>query len=229
MKKVDLLKQPIGALIALAIVTIGGVGVYAATNWFHGNVQVTSTDDSIMTVDLSTCRSSLPGGIDPDKPLDKVKFKIVGTPHINASDLERRLTAGCEFANVINLQRAAAGYDVAVTPAIVKHVDPKKGSISLAFTWGPWSHEATYTLTPDAKLFDKGASTTLQAFKREDFVTFTYKIQGPTLENVDPYAGLTTIDGLFKTQFDTRLVQEAKTIYSTGNIMPLDLYNQIHR
>jgi hypothetical protein len=221
----NLLKQPAGALIVTALVVLGGAGVYAATNWFNGSVQVTSTDASIMTVDLSKCASALPPGIEPNRPLDKVKFKILGTPHISASDLEEHLTANCEFANVIKAQRAAAGYDVAVTPALVRSVDLGKGTITLAFSWGPWSHEATYTLTPGAKVLDKGAPATLGAFKSGDFVTFAYKIRGVTLESVDPYAGLTAIDGLFKTQFDTRLVvQDNKHLYSDGNIMPLDLY-----
>lgn len=226
-KKTHLLKQPIGALIALAIVAAGGVGVYAATNWFNGNVEVTSTDDSIITVDLSECKSAVPPGVEPSQPLDKVKFKVLGTPHISSSELKRHLLAHCEFANVLEVQRVATGHDAAVTPALVKRADPQKGSITLAFTWGPWSHEATYVLATQAKVLDKGVPATLEAFKPGDFVVFTYRFSGPILENIDPYASLTAIDGLFKTQYDTRLVQE-KTLYESGNIMPLDQYNKVH-
>lgn len=229
MKK-NLLKQPAGALVAVALVLLSGAGVYAASNWFNGNAQVTSTDESVITVDLSGCKSSLPGGVDPNKPLDQVKFKIEGTPHISPAELERRLLASCEFANVVEVYKTAFDYQVGVIAATVKQVDHRAGSVTLAFTWGPWSHEMTVTLIDGARIFDKGTPATLEAFKPGDFVAFAYKTDPNTMRvDTDPFVGMTTISGLFKTQFDVLEAQDYKTIYDTGKLMPLDQYNSIHR
>jgi hypothetical protein len=220
-------KKPIGALLALALVVTGGVGVYAAGNWFNGSVKVAS-DDSIMTVDLSQCdNASTPPGVEPgDK--SAVKFKILGQPHISTQDLQRKLLVACEFQNVLKLTQAKSQGGQGTASAILESIDYQQNIVTLRLTWGGEEFLKTFTLATDASLVDKGQEATLKTFTPGSYVVATYDI-GALIEGENPFDTITELKGLFKTQYDTREYHsDGKSLYDAGNIMPLDHYNQIN-
>ncbi len=231
MKKRNLLRQPLGALVALAIVVFGGAGVYAAANWFGGVVSVKS-DNSIMTVDLSKCESNMPPGIEPTSDRSNIKFKITGTPHIEAKELQRKLLVNCEFDSVLKIYQAKLGTPVGTPPAVIKSVDKEKNTVTFELKWGGRSTVRTFALAKDPLLLDKGAPTTLSALRLGDYVMFAYKFPESLIVNEtdDPFDHVTEVLGIFKTQYDTReFLEDGKSLYSANNIMPLDWYNQINK
>lgn len=231
MKKRTMIRQPVGALIALAIVILGGAGVYAAANWFGGAVKVTS-DDSIMTVDLTKCDSNLPPGVEPTSDRANIKFKITGSPHISAEELQRKLLVNCEFDSVLKFYQSKIGAMVGTPPAVVKAVNSSEKKITFSIRWGGEDIERTFVLAKDAQIIDKGATSDLTALRPGDYVMFAYKFdEGLIVNETDnPFDYVKEVLGVFKTQYDTReFLESAKSLYSANNIMPLDWYNQIHK
>jgi hypothetical protein len=224
-----LVKKPVGAVIALALVVTSGVGVYAASNWFNGRVEVAS-DDSIMTVDLSQCNNaSLPPGVEPSTDKKAVKFKIVGQPHIQPQELQRKLLVACEFQNVLKLTQAKSQGMQGTVSGVLGNIDYQQELVTLRFNWGGKEFFKTFALARDALLIDKGESVNLKAFTPGSFVVVTYDLDAVT-ENQNPLDTVMELKSLFKTQYDTREYHnDGKSLYDTGKIMPLDYYKQLHK
>lgn len=221
-------KQPAGALVALALVVLGGAGVYAAANWFNGSVKVTA-DDSILTVDLSECKSAaMPAGIEPTTNRKEVKFKILGTPHIEAKELEQRLLADCEVQTVRQSYHDQYGQSVSDHYGVVKEVNQTARTVTLAYRWGGVEENIkTFPLEQTATIYDKGQVSDLSQLTPGDVVTFVYDISGYVEEGQNPFNRITALKSLFKMQYDTRQAMSVtKASYTESNIMPLDHYNQ---
>ncbi len=219
-----IIKRPIGTLVAIAAVIVSGVGVYAAANWFNGSVKVTQTDPSILTVDVSECKEAPMPGIEPSADRSNLQFKITGTPHISADELQRKLLVECEFFNTVKVLEAKNTQPYAsLRPAIIKSIDRAQRSVTVA-TWGD-AGEKTYSLAANAFVLDKGAESSIDALKVGDFITLSYHL--PRVLNEDEHYTdfVSTLDGVFINQYDTReFMKDAKSLYSAGKIMPLEQY-----
>jgi hypothetical protein len=218
MKNTNFLKQPMGALIAVAIVIAGSIGVYAAMNWFNGDVKVAS-DHSIMTVDLAQCQSvSLPG-FEPN--VKKVQFKILNEQHISSEALRETLLAQCEFDAV------RAKYDattVRFQPSVVKAITPYR--VTLETFWNGQYTDGIFNIGKDTEFYDKGNPASRADISVSDTVVFVYDITGPLVEGQNPIDSITTVKSIFKTQYDTKKAASMqKGFYEDNNIMPLDMYN----
>jgi hypothetical protein len=230
MSKPSFMKQPIGVLVAIALVVASGAGVYAAMNWFNGDIKVTS-DDSIMTVDVSECQSDmfLPGSEVTDKK--NVQFKILGTPHIDAQTLQKRLLADCEFTSVQEFYAkqgvsAITGYQ----SSVVKNIDSY--TITLEQFWIGAFTDKTFSIQSDTSFYDKGTAVNKSDLKVGDTVVYTYE-STPGQEDVNSMDTVTSVKSVFKTQHDTKQMMQysgkTKAFYPENNIMPLGMYNQLHK
>lgn len=222
MKNTRFMKQPVGALIAIALIITGGVGVYAATNWFNGDVKVAS-DQSIMAVDLTQCKTlSLPG-IEPGTK--EAQFKILSEPHISAEDLQKRLLAQCE------LDAVRAKYDAATTnyqPSIIKAITPYQ--VTLETFWNGQFTEKVFSISNDTDFYDKGNLASQKNIHVGDTVVFVYDVPETLSEDQNPTDSVTTVKSIFKTQYDTKKAASMqKGFYEDNNIMPLDMYNSQKR
>lgn len=219
-------KQPAGVLIALAMVVLGGAGVYAAANWFNGGVKVT-TDDSVLTVDLSGCKSAtMPAGIEPTVNRKEVKFKILGTPHIEARELEQRLLADCEWQTVQAFYNQQYGEVFSRHFGVVRQVNTGANTITLSYDWGGKTTMKAFPLERKVTVYDKGQPSDLSQLSSGDIVTFVYDLSGYIEEGQNPFERATAIKSLFKMQYDTRQAMSVtKAFYTESNIMPLDQYN----
>lgn len=228
--KKQFLKQPVGVLVALGLVVLGGAGAYAATNWFNGSIGV-KEDQTILTVDLSECKSAvMPAGIEPAADRREVKFKILGDPHIGGEKLEKSLLADCEMQAVREFYKQQYGGSLAEHFGMVKKVDLSERTVTLSYTWGGSSSEMTWRLDNGAQLYDKGQPAELAQFKEGDTVVFAYDLGGYIEEGQDPFKKITSLRSLFKMQYDTsQAMGVTKAFYDESNIMPLDWYNQIHK
>ncbi len=228
MSKPSYMKQPIGALVAVAIVVASGVGAYAAMNWFNGDIKVTS-DNSIMSVDVSECKSEvLPGTDATDKK--NIQFKILGTPHIDAQTLQKKLLTECEFNSVMEFY--AKQYDNTTTgyqSSVVKSID--NYSITLETFWNGAFTDKTFSIKTDTSFYDKGTVVKSSDIKVGDTVVYAYAVlAGEQMEDVNPIDDVTSVKSVFKTQYDTKQVLlDGKHLYEDGNIQPLEMYNQLHK
>lgn len=216
--------------MALAIVLFGGLGVYAAVNWFGGSVQITS-NQSVMTVDLSKCQGkNLPSGIEPTSDRSKVQFKILGTPHISEADLQRKLLANCEWQTILDLYQQKYG-TVGSHVGVVRGTDPTTRTVTINVEFGGKSFDKPFPLTQNAEIYNKGAPTDLANIKTGDFVMFAYDVGAPVLENENPFDRNLEIKNLFKTQYDLReVLADGKSLYGApNNIMPLEQYDGLHK
>ena len=231
MQKIGFLKHPVGVFITIAILITSGAGVYAAINWFNGEVTVTS-DNSILTVDLSKCNSPMPPGIEPTSDRNNVQFKITGSPHIESKELEQKLLTNCEFDTVLRFYQIKFNTFVGTSPALVKGTDTKNNTVTLSLKFGGTDLEKTVTMKPNTTIYDKGEIANLSQLHSGDYVVIAY-LRGadtPMIETENPFKELDSIDSIFKTQYDTREFPEGtKSLYSSNNIMPLDQYKQIHK
>lgn len=225
--KIAVLKKPIGAFIALAFVVTVSVGVYAAANWFNGNVSVLS-DNSVMSVDLSQCQSKLPPGVADNTDSKKVQFKIVGEPHVDSSVLQKKLLIGCELDSVVAFyaNQPASKSDSHISSEVRTIGDH---TVTLAVAFGGKQYDKTFILSPDATFYNKGQQTALKDVHVGDNVVFTYNFDASNwAESEDPLNEVSTIKSIFVTQYDTRQAPEnSKNFYVQNNIMPVDLYNSM--
>jgi|GEM_PF-902764 len=247
LKSLKFLKTVPGAIVATVAVVASSAGVYALSNWFDGDVTVTQTDPSILTVDMSSCKSprALPAGVDPANGLQHVQFKITGSPHISADQLQQELLANCENSAVVNFYGdkfpdagfSGAGHATVNTqfhyllmPAAVVRLG-SDGTVTIRSTGTKAMAFGTRTLTlaPDATVFNAGKAASINDLRPGDYIQVVAYSAGTTSP---PTEGVTILDArdvqiksLFKTQYnDGQLV-----MYDTGNVMPLDVYEELQR
>ena len=228
MKKKNFLLRPVGAFIALAIITTSSAGAYAAMNWFGGNIQVMS-DNSIMIVDLSQCQGSiLPPGVELGADRSKVQFKITGTPHISEQALQQRLLADCEWQNIQALNKNKIGAS-ATTIGIVKDANPKDKTITVTISYGGTTFDKTFSLEPNAQIYDKGTAADFTNLNQGEEVALMYDLTIPAIEGVNPFDQAIGVKGIFVTQYDLRdaLAKEEPLYGQPNNIMPLTQYSHL--
>jgi hypothetical protein len=217
MKNTRFIKQPIGALIAIALIITGGVGVYAAVNWFNGDIKVAS-DRSIMTVDLTQCKTlSLPG-IEPGAK--EAQFKILDERHISAEDLQKRLLAQCELDTARERFDATTNYQSSIIKAITPY------QVTLETFWNGQVTDKVFSISKDTNFYDKGTPARETDMRVGDTVLFAYERSELAIETQNPLDGITTVKSIFKTQYDTKKAASTqKAFYEDNHIMPIDMYN----
>jgi hypothetical protein len=227
MKSLIFLRTVPGAMLAVAIIATTSASAYALTNWFNGDVTV-KQNASVLSVDLSTCKGSLPPGVDPSTDKQNVPFKILGNPHISAEQLQHQLLAKCEYNAVIDLHRSNPDHqNDSFYSSTVKSINAD-GTVTLDYLWGGRVNEKTFTIPAAATIYDKGKKITSKELKAGDMVVFAIEPPAYVEESTDPLAGISQLQSIFKTQYDTREAP-GKDFYDTSNIMPLDWYNQVHK
>jgi len=219
-------KQPMGAAIAVAAISLSAVGAYAAVNWFNGTVQVSQKDASVLSVDLSSCKGNLPPGVD-NTDRHNVQFKILGNPHISAKDLQQALLEQCEYDATVAFFKAQPTAGNSTEAATVTATSPS--GIAFAYKWGDQMHTRQIA-TADLHLFKQGTAATLADFHIGDHIVVNYDLPTPWSDTQGDPVAAGTMRGVFKTQYDvTQAPEESKkAFYSDYNIMPLDSYNQVH-
>ncbi len=228
MKKKNFLLRPAGAFVALAVIATGGAGAYAAANWFGGNIQV-SSDNAIMTVDLSQCQGgTLPPGVEQDTDRSKIQFKITGTPHISEHALQQRLLADCEWQNIQNLNKNKVGAS-ATAVGIVKSTDVSDKTMTATVSYGGSTFDKTFALKPNVQIYDKGSMANFSSLKPGEEVALLYNLSTPVTEGTSPFDQDISLKGIFVTQYDLRdVVAKEKPLYGQpNNIMPLSQYDQL--
>ncbi|HVQ44380.1 MAG TPA: hypothetical protein VMT30_05435 [Candidatus Saccharimonadia bacterium] len=228
MKSVTFLRTAPGAVLALAIIATGTTGAYALNNWFNGDVTVKQTA-SVFSVDLSQCKGSLPPGVDsPDR--SHVQFKILDDPHISADQLQHQLLAECEYDAVVDFYRqnhATAAADTHI--GTIKSIDGS--TVTFDYPWGGQLNQKSLALTAGTTFYRQGNAVSAQDLHAGDHVVFVTASPGYVQEGTDPLAGASEVMSVFKTQSDPADAPDStkKGFYDDNHIMPLDLYNQIHK
>lgn len=229
MKSLTFLRSAPGAALAVAIVATTSVSAYALTNWFNANVTV-KQNNSVLSVDLSQCKGSLPPGIEPSADKSNIQFKILGTSHISTEQLQRQLLAECEYNAVVDFyHNNSEGQSYSLYPSTVKEINAD-GTITLDYFWGGQTIEKTFEAPKAASIYDQGNKIGLQGLKAGDTVVFAAETPR-VIEGSDPLAAVGEVKSIFKTQYDTREAPEAskKAFYEESNIMPLGMYEQLHQ
>lgn len=229
MKSITFLRTAPGAALAMAIVATTSVSAYALTNWFNANVTV-KQNNSILSVDLSQCKGNLPPGIEPSADKRNVQFKILGSSHIAADQLQRQLLAECEYNAVVDFYRNnSQGQSYSLYPSVVKGINAD-GTVTLDYFWGGQTIEKTFAVPKDANAYDQGSKISMQDLQTGGTVVFAAETP-QVAEGNDPLATVSEVKSIFKTQYDTREAPGAtkKAFYEESNIMPLDTYKRLHQ
>lgn len=226
MKSIKFLRTVPGAALALAMAATGSVGAYALSNWFNGEVTVRQ-NDSVLSVDLSSCKGDFPPGVD-STDRSNVQFKIVGNPHISADELQQQLLAECEFNAVLDFYKSnQATKDFYLPAGTIKHVND--GNVTITYLWGGEIQEKTYKFAESGSVYNEGAPAALKDLQVGDSVVFALELAAQPQEGIDPFAQVGTVQSIFKTKYDTNQAPgtSKKGFYEGANIMPLDHYNKI--
>jgi hypothetical protein len=228
MKSLTFLRTAPGAVLAIAIIATTSAGAYALANWFNADVTVKQSS-SVLSVDLSDCKGNPPPGIEPSANRHDIKFKILGSQHISATDLRQRLLTECEYQTVISFYHSK--------PATVSaHLHTGKittingTQIHLTYHWGGTTKEKMFSLSPGYSIYNQGSPVTVRDLRVGDNVVFVTQAP-PVQEGVDPFAATDEVFSIFKTQYDTSQALSASKngFYDENNIMPLDMYNQLRK
>jgi len=245
MKMTKVLRTAPGVAIAALVIATGSVGAYALSNWFGGNVTV-KENSSILSVDLSSCKGNLPPGVNANDNRQDIQFKILGTPHISAANLQTSLLGECESSAVADfygqkypdagfsskgLADASESSHYLLLPAHVVAINST--SITVSSTGAKSSSFATTTLplASDLSVYDEGQSASTTALAPGDNVMFVAysasasatPIEGTTILNNNDIEVLS----LFKTQYNDGIASSFD--YPSNNITPLDMYMQTHK
>lgn len=220
-----------GAAALVIMVTATSAGAYALTNWFNANVAV-NQDKSVMSVNIADCKDMPLSGIGQNVDKRNVQFKILGDPHIAADQLQRRLLAECEYNAAIGFYKNTyPDQNFTFYAGTVKAV-ATDASVTLDYSWGGVTKDKTFAVSNDAGIFNQGARVTLQDLKAGDTIIFASE-QRVVAEGVDPLADVSQVQSIFKTQYDVTdalsASKEKSALYDSGNIMPLEMYNQLHK
>ena len=227
MKSLKILRTAPVMGLAVALVIAGSASAYAFSNWFNGAARV-SQDSSVFSVDLSTCKGNLPAGVS-NSDRSKVQFKILGSSHIFAADLEAKLLAECEFNAVLDFYHsnpATANYYLSAATA--KAVSGN--AVTVEYVWGGQAQQKTLALALGATVYQEGRLVTLADIHPGDHIVLAVEAQ-PLQEGVNPFDSILTMHSIFKTKYDTTIGPgtSKKGFYEDNNIMPLDWYNQINK
>lgn len=225
MKSLKFLRTVPGAALALAVLATGSVGVYALNNWFNGDVTVRQ-NNSVLSVDLSSCKGNLPAGID-SSDRSNVQFRITGNPHISAEDLQRQLLAQCEFDAVRDFYGRNGQGDNYLLPVTIKVTNG--ASVTFEYAWGGEKHEKTILLAPNATIYKEGAPVSLDDLSAGDAAVIATSPIVDWQENIDPLDQATEARSIFVTQHDVNSAPSVskKALYDEGNIAPLNHDNEI--
>ncbi|HSW81454.1 MAG TPA: hypothetical protein VLG40_03585 [Candidatus Saccharimonas sp.] len=219
-------KQPMGAAIAVATISLSAVGAYAAVNWFNGSVQVSQKDNSVLSVDVSSCKGPTPPGFEPTDDKRNLQFKVLKNPHISATDLQRALLQDCELdAAKAFFKGQPSTQNSGTFVANIKAISPT----SITFTYLSYGSGTRTVSTAGLSLFNQGAKATVADLHVGDHVVVALDTPKDWVEDQN-LIELGTVRGVFKTQYDVTQAPSAtkKGFYDDSNIMPLDWYNQVH-
>jgi len=225
MKSLSFLRTAPGVTLALAILATTSAGAYALANWFNADITV-KQNNTVLAVDLSDCKGSLPPGVESaDK--QNVQFKIVGNPHISVNDLQQRLLAECEYQAVVNFYHDKLA-DAHLQAGKVTSIGDD--TVSVSYHWGGKANEKIVSFTPTSTVYNQGSLTSLRDLRPGDSIVFVTQNQA-VQEGIDPLAAATGVLSIFKTQYDTAQAMSASKngFYEDNNIMPLDMYEQLHK
>jgi hypothetical protein len=225
MKSLPFLRTAPGAALVVAILATTSAGAYALANWFNADVAV-KENNTVLSVDLSECKGSLPPGVESaDK--HNIQFKILGNPHISAADLQQRLLVECEYQAVVNFYQNKLA-DIHLQVGTVTSIGDD--TIRVSYQWGGKANQRTFSLTPASTVYSQGLPITLRDLLPGDTIVFVTQNQA-VQEGVDPLATTTNVLSIFRTQYDTAQAMSAAKngFYENNNIMPLEMYNQLHR
>jgi hypothetical protein len=222
-----------GAALGMAVIAAGSVGVYALTNWFGGNPTVTEST-SIMHIDLSSCKGNLPAGVEPTDNRQDIQFKITGTPHISADNLQRQLLTDCEFNAVSGFYNPGKTYEsqYGILPAIVTGVHGNTFTVSYQSMQQQQLETKTFTINPDTLLYDQGNAASMSDFKPGDTVVIAAAYTTmPHLETDDPWPAA-PVHSVFKTKYDLSKASGVRKSsglnYGADHIVPMDALRQTH-
>ncbi|HSX07121.1 MAG TPA: hypothetical protein VLG92_05375 [Candidatus Saccharimonadia bacterium] len=235
--------KPLRTIPGIALVIIAaassGVGVYALSNWFGGDVQV-SQDASVFSIDLSACKGNLPPGVNEYDNRHKIQFKIMGSPHVSAQELRQDLLGECEynvvtdfydtkFPDAVFSRTGGTRYFKYTTqPAVITGIDNNmltvKYVVSKAGTFGTRS----LRLAPDVLVYSEGQASSASSLQLGDnvvFIAYSASTSGPMVEGATILdASDVQIQGIFKTQYNDGV--GSNFTYETDNVMPLDMLSK---
>lgn len=230
MKSIKFMRTIPGAALAIAIVATSGAGVYALTNWFNGNVTVNKANESVLSVDLSSCKGPLPSGVNDDTDRSNIRFKMLGDKHISEDDLQQALLAQCELDAVHDFyakQPAAQGFNL--YSGTIKEIN--SNIVKVGYEVGDQEQTKTLAVSQSMTVYSQSQPVALSSLQAGDNIVFAVKPASMLQEGHDPVAEASEVQSIFKTQNDTRKAPDStkKGFYEDSNIMPLDMYNQINK
>jgi len=235
MKSLAFLRTAPGMLVASAVIATTGASAYALTNWFNGSIGI-KQDNSILSVDLSSCKGTLPGFDNTDR--HNVQFKILDGAHISATDLQQKLLAECEYQAVLSFFRgqpttASSAIYTATALAVTNN------SLSISYKWAGTTHEKTLSLAQNLTVYDQGHPTMLTSLRAGDSIVFATSTQPVVIKNgqpvplegAEPFSAVNEVQSIFKTHYDTTTALSASKngFYEDNHIMPLDMYRHLHK
>jgi hypothetical protein len=228
MKSLTFLRTAPGAALAVAIIATTSAGAYALANWFNADVTVTQSN-SVLSVDLSGCKGNLPSGIESNSDRHNVQFRILENPHISAANLQQNMLAECEYQAVVSFYHSQPA-TASVSLRAGKVAAISDSTVRLAYQWGGRTVDKTFSLTPNTTVYDQGSPVPVNDLRPGDTIIFaTQNQQVP--EGVDPLADTNDVLSIFKTQYNPGQAMSASKngFYEDNNIMPLDMYNRLHK
>jgi hypothetical protein len=226
MKSLTILRTAPGAALAIAILATTSVGAYALANWFNADVTVTQ-NNTVLSVDLSECKGGALPGIESTADKHNVQFKILGDPHISAANLQQQLLAECEYQAVVSFYHSKLA-NVHLQAGEVVSIGNNK--ITLAYQWGGKTNEKIFSLASSATVYNQGSPIALGGLGAGNSIVFTTQDQS-VQEGVDPLTDTHEVLSIFRTQYDMAQAMSASKngFYEKNNIMPLGMYDQLHR
>jgi len=231
MKKLHVLRTMPGIAAIVAVIVTTGVGAYALNNWFGGSAPVKQTN-SVLSVDLSACQGNLPAGVSDTTDRHNVQFKVLGDPHISASDLQTKLLEDCEFSAVQSFYHGKLAANSALLAGKVKAVDGQY--ITLEYPLAQGTASKVFWLVSGATIYNQGQLTTSGTLKVGDPVMFevVYPTDYVAHEGQDGLATISQVRSVFKTTYnmlDAPSASKSGFLYDKANIMPLEQYNQLKK
>lgn len=228
-KTFPMLRTMSGTAFVLAATVVSSVSAYALINWFDGNPTVRQ-EASIMHVDLSSCKGSLPAGIESTNNRSDVQFKITGSPHISTSALQQQLLVDCEANAAREFYNPGVTGDNSYSTEAATITAVQDRTFTVNYKWAGAMQSKTFTLSTDDPVYVEGQAAQLTEFHPGDFVVVAVPIDTHryVAEGTDTFA-TATVHSVFKTHYDTSTASGASKgsgiNYQAYNIMPLNSQN----